>query len=292
MHTSVVTGASAGIGFETAKALAMRGHRLLLVGRNPERTEASKAAIIANTGNVHVQSFLSDFSSLESVRALAAALREASPRIDTLVNNAGLWHQDRKVSKDGFEDTYAVNHLAPFLLTHLLIPSLVHEDHARIVFVSSRLHEEAGAFDFEDLSVETKPYVGLDVYARTKLANVLTANEFARRLAKTQPQITSSSVHPGAVQTSIVRDNPFLKIGIKFAGPFLRSAKEGAATSIYAATHSALQRVSGAYYSDVRQVPPSPHARDAGAAQRLWDLSLEQTGLTARDVHESVSVAP
>lgn len=291
MHTTVVTGASAGIGFETAKALAIQGHRLLLVGRNPERTVASKDAIIADTGNVHVESFLSDFSSLDSVRALAEALNKAAPRIDTLVNNAGLWHQERRVSKDGFEDTYAVNHLAPFLLTHLLMPSLVHDSHVRIVFVSSRLHEETGAFDFEDLAVEAKTYVGLDVYARTKLANVLTANEFARRLAKTQPQITSSSVHPGAVQTSIVRDNALLNVGIKIAGPFLRTAKEGAATSIYAATHPALERVSGAYYSDSRQIPPSPHARDGRAARRLWDLSLEQVGLAARDVHESVSVA-
>lgn len=291
MQTSVVTGASAGIGFETAKALALQGHRVLLVGRNPGRTAASKDAIVADTGNRDVGYFLADFSSLESVRVLAKALREEAPRIDTLINNAGLWHQERKVSVDGFEDTYAVNHLAPFLLTHLLLPSLVHGEHARIVFVSSRLHEEAGAFDFDDLGVKERPYAGLQVYARTKLANVLTANEFARRFAKSQPQISSNSVHPGSVQTSIVRDNALLNIGIKIAGPFLRTAKEGAATTLYAATHPSLQRVSGAYFSDERQVPPSKHARDEAAAQRLWELSLEQCGLPAHAVHESVSVA-
>ena len=278
MRRVVVTGASAGIGRATAKALAERGDRVWLVGRNAQRTEESAAQIRSLTGNAHVHHALADFSSLASVRELAAQLRDEVGPLDVLINNAGVWHQSRRSSHDGFEDTFAVNHLAPFLLTHLLIPALRAAPRpARVVFVSSILHRNVGAFDFDDLDVERNPYDGLRVYGRSKLANVLCANEFARRL---RPHgITSNSVHPGNVQTSIVRDSAFLRIGIRLARPFIRTAEEGARTSVYVASHPALERISGAYFSNERQVPPSAHARDRSAAEMLWSISEERVGL-------------
>lgn len=275
MKTIVVTGASAGIGRETARGLAP-GARLLVVGRNAERTRETADALRPSAEEV--VPLLADFSSLRSVDALAEAILAHVDRVDVLVNNAGLWHQERRESAEGFEDTFAVNHLAPFLLTQRLMPALLRADAARVVTVSSRLHRKAGAFDFEDLQVTKSRYRGLRQYARSKLANVLFSFELARRLADTR--VTSNAVHPGSVQTVIVRDNPFLSLGIKLVAPLLKTATQGAATSVHVASSPELEGVTGGYFADERERAASPHAYDRAAAARLWDLSLGMVGLT------------
>lgn len=281
MTTIVVTGASAGIGKATAEALAAHSWpsplTLALTGRNHERTTGCAEDLERRFG-VRCVALLADFSSLESVAKLADDLLARFETIDRLINNAGLWHQDRKTSKEGFEDTFAVNHLAPFSLTLRLLPAILRSEEARIVNVSSRLHRDVGPFDFSDIDTERKTYKGLQVYGRSKLANVLFTFELARRL-RDSPHVTASAVHPGSVNTVIVRDNRFLSWGIKVAAPFLKTAAEGAATSVHVATSEALKGVSAGYYADCIERAASIHAYDQRAARRLWDLSLERVGL-------------
>lgn len=270
---AMVTGASAGIGLETARGLAERGYHVVVVGRNPERTEGAVREVGRSAGTDAVESLRADFSSLEQVRGLAAAFLERHESLDVLVNNAGLWHQDRKLSQDGYEDTFAVNHLAPFLLTELLLPALGRPAAARVVNVSSRLHEKLKRFDFDDVMCERRKFKGLEVYAQSKLANVLFSNELARRLKGTP--ITSNSLHPGDVATTITRDNWLLNIGIKLAAPFLKSPSEGAATSLRVATDPVLATVTGRYFRDEKHAPAGKAALDEAAAKRLWDLSAD-----------------
>lgn len=273
---AMVTGASAGIGLETARGLAERGYHVVIVGRNPERTEGAVREISAAVGTDAIESLRADFSSLEQVRSLAEAFHERHESLDVLVNNAGLWHQDRQLSQDGFEDTFAVNHLAPFLLTDLLLPALREPEAARVVNVSSRLHEKQKRFDFDDVMCERRRFKGLEVYAQSKLANVLFSNELARRLAGTG--ITSNSLHPGDVATTITRDNWLLNIGIKIAAPFLKSPSQGAATSLRVATDPVLAKVTGRYFRDEKHAPAGKAALDQAAARRLWDLSVDLVG--------------
>ena len=264
----VVTGASSGIGAQTARGLAQRGARVVLVGRNPERTAAVAQSIRADTGNPQVRYELSDFGSLVQVAALADRLLDSEPEIHVLVNNAGLWHPSRQLSADGFEDTLAVNHLATFLLTRRLLPRLESNAPARVVTVSSRLHETCVGIDFEDPFYTTRTYRGLEVYAQSKLANVLIAHQLARTLRGTG--VSSTCVHPGDVATDVVRDNPILVLLMRLARPLLLTPWEGAQTTLYAAASEATEGVSGAYFSACEQTPCAPQGRDDAQADELW----------------------
>lgn len=280
----LVTGGSGGIGFETALGIARKtAANVWVTGRNEGRLEDAVRALKA-AGASDARAFRADFSSLDDVRRLAGEVSAAAEGgLDVLVNNAGLWHQERQESADGFEDTFAVNHLAPFLLTLLLTPRLMEAGSpgraARVVNVSSRLHERPSALRLEELVGQEPSYVGLSVYARTKLCNVLFSNELARRLEGRG--VVSNALHPGSVQTDVTRDSFLLSIGIRIAAPFLKTAAEGALTSIRLATDPALEGVTGGYFSDEAQLPPSEAALDTGAAKELWDRSLEWTGLDA-----------
>lgn len=280
----LVTGGSGGIGLETALGIARKlGAHVWVTGRNEGRLEEAVRSLRA-AGAADARAFRADFSSLDAVRQLAEEVAEAATGgLHVLVNNAGLWHQERQTSADGFEDTFAVNHLAPFLLTALLTPKLREagspERAARVVNVSSRLHERPARLDLGELVGAEPPYVGLDVYARTKLCNVLFSNELARRLER--HGVVSNALHPGSVQTDVVRDSFLLRIGIRIAAPFLKTAAEGALTSIRLAVEPALEGVTGGYFSDEAQKPPSPAALDEVVAGELWTRSLEWTGLDA-----------
>ena len=312
----LVTGASSGIGLETAKALAAEGATVALVGRSPERTAKAEAAVKAEArgGAVHV--FRADFSKQDDVRALAEAFLATGLPLHGLVNNAGLWHQEHRLSAEGFEDTFAVNHLAPFLLTHLLLPRmLASEGDRRIVHVSSRLHEQAGQtggirgrlvhaaavlklprppglearFELEDLQMTGAPFSGLAAYARSKLAQLLFSNELDRRLAALGPaRPTSNAVHPGSVSTDVTRDSKLLSVGIRVAAPFLKSPAEGAATSVYAMTAPERAGRGGLYLADERVTEASPAARDEAMAGRLWELSLGMVGLRPEELAEPI----
>lgn len=306
----LVTGASSGIGLETAKGLARLGARLRLVGRNPERTQAAVEAVRAQSPHGDVLAFRADFSSLASVRELARGVLARDEPLHVLINNAGVWHQERKASHDGYEDTFAVNHLAPFLLTQLLLPRmLASEGDRRIVHVSSRLHEQAGlsgpvgravylanvvgvplripspGLDLSDLAL-TRGYRGLEAYARSKLAQILFSNELARRLGP--KSVCSNAVHPGSVATNVTRDNRLLSLGMRIAKPLLRSPAEGAATPLHVASAPELEGVTGGYFADCRPKEPAPTATDPDKARELWDLSLALVGLREEELAPAV----
>lgn len=272
----IVTGASAGIGRETARGMAERGYSVVMIGRDPARTEAAAAYVRAYARGLPVRAELCDFSSLAEVRRLARALAGSLPRVDVLINNAGLWHKTRQVSRDGIEDTLAVNHLAPFLLTNLLLPKLCAMQHARVVTVSSRLQEKLRYLDFSDLQ-STRSYQGLAVYAKSKLANVMFSRELAERLSGTG--VTSNAVHPGDVVSDILRERPLLRFFGRLATPFVDTPATASLTPLYVATAPELTSVSGAYFRDQRPAAPSPLCEDREARARLWKLSAELVGL-------------
>ncbi len=272
----VVTGASAGIGRETARGMAERGYAVVIVGRDAARTEEAVAYVRSHSRGAAVSAELCDFASLAAVRSLADALLRSQPRIDVLINNAGLWHPQRRLSQDGLEDTFAVNHLAPFLLTNLLLPRL-RDSGARIVNVSSRLQERLKSFSFDDPQSE-RNYHGLRVYAQSKLANVLFSAELAARLQGTG--VTSNSLHPGDVVSDILREKPVLRFFGKLAAPLFDSPESASRTSIYVAVAPELASVSGAYFKKQKRAKPSPLADDAAARAKLWALSEQLVGLS------------
>ncbi|MCO4746213.1 MAG: SDR family NAD(P)-dependent oxidoreductase [Proteobacteria bacterium] len=275
-HTAVVTGASSGIGLETAVGLAVAGARVVLVGRNPARTEQAVARVKEACGHERVEALRADFAKLDEVRGLADQLLDRCDRIDVLVHNAGLWHHERKVTAQGFEETIGVNHLAPFLLTHRLFDRL-EQSSARVVSVSSRLHVTATAFDFEDPHWERRRYRGLSAYAESKLANVLFANGLARRFETA----TSTSVHPGDVATDVTRDSRLLTLGMSVVRKSLLTPTEGAQCSLHAAAADATRGQTGTYYVECAAAPPNPIALDTAVQDRLWSWSASELGLDA-----------
>ena len=302
-RTCLVTGASSGIGLATAVELSRRGATVAIVGRSPERTASARQTIESAGRKVHA--FVADFSSLQQVRQLAQDVMATLPRLDVLINNAGLWHQRRTMSHDGYEDTFAVNHLAPFLLSLSLLPMMRGDGERRLVHVSSRLHEIAGQkngligrtrrrleiaglnvgaaarLDLDDLQC-ANGFDGLAAYARSKLAQIMFSNELARRMRVNSEysHITSNSVHPGSVNTSVVRDSRLLSLGIRLVAPALKTPAQGAATSVYVATSQEVRGVSGRYFANSREVTAAMVADDESAAQRLWDLSAMMVDLT------------
>jgi retinol dehydrogenase-14 len=256
----------------------------VMVGRDPARTEAAKAQVIGRAGAKaeDVSSLLCDFSSQADVRRLAEAFRAHHDRLDVLVNNAGGVNKRRLTTVDGIEMTLAVNHLAPFLLTNLLLDLIVRSAPARIVTVSSIGHRQ-GTIDFDDLGF-TRGYSIMRAYSRSKLANVLFASELARRLARQDVTgVTSNSMHPGSVDTNIWSGAPLWAkpiIRLLFR-PFFITAEQGAAHVIDLAVNPDLAGVTGQYFERGRMVNPSPLARDEQLARRLWDVSATLTGLTA-----------
>jgi NAD(P)-dependent dehydrogenase (short-subunit alcohol dehydrogenase family) len=275
-RTCVITGASGGIGRETALALARRGATVALVARDVVRGEAARAEVArVATGGAPLL-FTADLASLAEVRRLARSLAERLPRLDVLLNNAGAIHMERKVTADGLEMTFAVNHLAPFLLTELLRKKLVASAPARVVNVASEAHK-GGRIDLADPKGE-RGYSGWRAYAGSKLANVLHAYELARRLAGTG--VTANAVHPGVVATGFGRNDPgWLRLAVKLFGPFLLSPAAGAATTVWAATAPELEGVTGKYFARSREVPSSRASHDLEIQRRLWEVSERLTGL-------------
>lgn len=272
----LVTGATSGIGLEASVELARRGARVVLVGRDPERTEAALKDVKTRSGSSEVSSLLCDFSSQADVRRLAQSVLASHDRLDVLVNNAGGVHKTRRLTVDGIEATFAVNHLGYFLLTNLLTDRLVRSAPARVVSVASGGHRH-GTLDFDDLGYE-RGYSLLRAYTRSKLANVLFAAELARRLAGTG--VTSNSLHPGVVATNIWSGvptwaKPVIQLLVR---PFFISAEKGGATIVQLAADPALEGVTGKYFERGRAVEPAPLGRDEALARRLWEVSAGLVG--------------
>ena len=275
----VITGASDGIGLESASQLAAQGHHVVMVGRTPAKLEAAVARVRGESPDVPVESLVCDFASLDDVRGLAHELLTTSPRIDVLVNNAGTVFDKRTLTVDGIEATFQVNHLSGFLLTELLLDRIVASAPARIVTTSSVGHFN-GTMDFDDLGFE-RGYQIMRAYGRSKLANVLYTRELARRLEGTG--VTANCLHPGAVATNIWSGAPWfarpvLEIGKRL---FMISPAKGGERLTYLATSPEVEGRSGGYYEQDKLKEPARLARDADVAQRLVETSRAMVGLGA-----------
>ena len=272
----LVTGATNGIGFAASMQLAKLGATVIVTGRNPQKTDATVASIRQATGNKNIESLVADLSSLQQVRGLAQAFLSRYDKLHVLMNNAGVWVTQRAVSADNFELTFAVNHLAPFLLTHLLLDTIKASAPARIVNVSSQAHWR-GDLNFDDLQSE-KSFSGWTCYATSKLANILLTAELARRLEGTG--VTANSLHPGVVATGLLDSNKGLTPWIaKLIKPFLWTPERGAATCTYLAASSQIEGITGKYFDNCREAPVSTAAQNARTSQRLWQISEQLVGL-------------
>jgi len=270
----VVTGATSGIGKAAATALASLGATVVMVGRDRGRTEAAAAGIAAVSGSPP-RAEIADLASLEQVRELAGRLAGLE-RIDVLINNAGLVLGERRITPDGLEHVFALNHLAPFLLTNLLLPKLTASAPARVVTVTSDAHA-AARLDLSDPNLE-HGWDSWRSYANSKLANILFTRELARRLDGTG--VTANCAHPGVVRTGFGRESkPLLKLGITIARPFMLSPERGADTIVHLASSPDVAGQTGGYYVKRQRREPSAAARDDTVAQKLWELSEKMTGL-------------
>ena len=270
----LVTGATSGIGKAAAGALARLGATVLLVGRDPARGEATLAAIRQAQPAPAVELFLADLSSQASVRALARSVRSRHDRLHVLLNNAAVVPAKRRLTVDGIEETFAVNHLAPFLLTKLLTEPLLAAGRgpggARVVTVSSEAHR-MGPMRWDDLQGE-RGFRGFRAYAQSKLANVLFTRELARRLANTG--VTANSLHPGVVNTGVWREaSGFLGLLTALGKLFMISPERGADPVVHLAAAPELAGRTGLYFNRHREVPAASAALDDAAATRLWEIS-------------------
>jgi NAD(P)-dependent dehydrogenase (short-subunit alcohol dehydrogenase family) len=268
----VVTGATSGIGLVTAQALARQGATLIVVARNPERGAATVSRIQRETGNSAVELMVTDLSTQAQVRRLASEIQHRFARLDVLVNNAGALFSRRRLSADGLEMTFALNHLAYFLLTNLLLDPLKAADSARIVNVSSEAHRRA-RLDFSDLQGQHR-YTGWRAYARSKLANLLFTYELTRRLEGTG--IVANALHPGFVATNFGRNNRSLMAAFfRILQLAAISPEEGAQTIIYLASSPEVKGITGKYFVKQKAVRSSQVSYNRDDAERLWQVSAE-----------------
>ena len=272
MHDKIVliTGATDGIGKQTAIKLVEMGANVIVHGRNNSRGETTVDDIKDKTGKA-VSFVQADLSSLSQVARLAEELKKAHDRIDVLINNAGVFQREQVFSDDGYEMTFAVNHLAHFSLSLQLLPLLKQSDQGRIVTVSSMAHRNSPKTDFSDI-FDINAYMDYSAYSLSKLANILFSNQLASKLSSTT--ITSNSLHPGVITTKLLHE------GFGISG---NAVEQGCMTSVYLASDGSLSSTSGKYFSDSRETEPSPYAFDPELRKNLWNLSEELTGVKFDD---------
>lgn len=276
----LITGSTAGIGYETAKALAKKGANVYIHGRNTEKAQKAVDELIKDTGNKNIFYFTADLSKQKEVRKLADEIKARLDRLDVLVNNAGAVFQKREITEDGVELTFANNHLSYFLLTHLLLDLLKKSAPARIVNVSSHSHY-SGKFDFDDMLMK-KGYNAMKAYERSKLGNVLFTLELAERLKGTG--VTVNALHPGVVKTEIANKHiGFIgqlgwKLFVLYQGGI--SVEDGAKTSIYLASSPEVEGETGKYYDLCKHKWHSRYSQTEGLKEKVWELSAQLTGLS------------
>jgi len=273
----IVTGASSGIGLAAATDLAARGARVGLVCRNPEKGQAALDSIYARTGNEHVELFLADLASQAQIRQLAKLLQSRFPKIDVLLNNAGVTNLKRESTVDGIEAVFAVNHLAYFLLTTLLLPNIEASEAGRIVCVASDASRFVKGIQLDDPGFEER-WRPMAAYGHSKLANILFVRELAHRLEGTA--VTANALHPGAVRTSLGANNGWIaKLVLPLVAPFFRTPEKGAETAIYLATSQDVEGQSGGYYYDCKPHKIPEAGQSDRVAAELWALSEKMTAL-------------
>src|SRR5437870_3998742 len=274
----LVTGGTSGIGKATAIGLAALGARVGITGRDQARTEAAAAGIRAAPGSPAVDAFAADMSVQAGVRRLAARVLDTYPRLDVLINNTGGFWAHRHLTADGLEHTFALNHLAPFLLTSLLLDRLTASAPARIVTVSSGAHA-SGRIDFDDLQGE-RNYSGQRAYSQSKLANVMFTYELARRLEGTG--VTANSVHPGVVRTNFGAEDQawYFTVISRVVRPLLKTPAQGAQTPIYLASSPDVDGVTGMFYAGRKPKTANKIAYDPDMTAKLWNVSAALVGMT------------
>jgi NAD(P)-dependent dehydrogenase (short-subunit alcohol dehydrogenase family) len=277
----IITGATNGIGLAAAERLAADGAALTVVARSEQRARQALGIIAARTPDRSSPDVvLADLSVQAEVRGLAAELERRYQRVDVLINNAGAIYRSRRFSADGIELTWALNHLAPFLLTTLLLDLLRASTPARIITTASAAHYGA-TIPFGDLNADRSyKNMGFTRYGETKLANILFTTELARRLSGSD--VTANCFHPGFVGTGFNSNNGgLMRVAMSISHLFARTPARGAETMLWLAESEEVSHVSGAYFFDRRQIRPSPAARDPETARRLWELSEVQTAASA-----------
>ena len=274
-RTVLITGGTGGIGMAAAIGLASKGARVGITGRDRGRAVDAAAAITRESGNPAVDIFVADMSSQAEVRRLATGVLATYPRLDVLLNNVGGFWALRHLTADGLEHTFALNHLAPFLLTNLLLDHLVASSPARVVTVSSGA-QSMGKIDFDDLMGERK-YSGSRAYDQSKLANVMFTYELARRLEGTG--VTANALHPGLTSTAFSAEDPAFGLLVKIMRPFMRSPAKGADTAVYLASAPEVEGVNGRYFADRRPKKTNASSYDAAITDRLWQVSAGLVGL-------------
>jgi retinol dehydrogenase 14 len=272
----LITGGTSGIGKAVATALAAMGAEVVVTGRSRERGEAAVEEIRRASGKEGVSLALADLTVQAEVRTLAEEFGRSHDRLDVLINNAGAVFSKRVETADGLERTLALNHLAPFLLTNLLLGLIKDSAPSRIITVSSEARRGA-EIDFDDLQSERK-YRGFPVYGKSKLANILFTYELAERLRGTG--VTANCVHPGAVSTNFGMNNGGVMVLLfRALKPFMRTPEQGADTLIYLASSPEVEGVSGRYFGDRKVISSSEEPHDVSAQKRLWEASEELTNL-------------
>ncbi|MGO8948952.1 MAG: SDR family oxidoreductase [Ktedonobacterales bacterium] len=274
----LITGATSGIGYITALELARRGATVALVARDQGRAQECITRIKQETGNSSVDYLLADLSSQEQVRRLARDFAQRYPHLNVLINDAGAVFWSRRESVDGLEMTLALNHLAPFLLTNLLLPTLETSTPARIITVASSAHQR-NTIPFDDLQQRTHPYSAFRVYGESKLANILFTYELARRLKGRA--ITANALHPGFVASNFGRSGPLMSAVFTLIRPFAISPQKGAQTSIYLASSPEVETTTGEYFIKQKPARSSAASYNRETAARLWKVSEQLTGVTS-----------
>lgn len=275
--TILVTGGTSGIGRVSAQSLAAMGADVVIVGRDAAKAQAAVAQIQSATGSQRVSSLLADLSSMADVRKLAETFQERYPRLDVLLNNAGAVFFRRQLTVDGYERTFALNHLAPFLLTHLLLERLKADAPARVVTVASIAHR-GQRLHLDDVARTKHRYSAFSVYGESKLANIMFTYALARRLQGSG--VTANTLHPGVVASEFAKNNGVAsRIAMTLFRPFQISEAKGALTSVYLASSPEVAEVSGQYYDKCRPVKSSAVSYDVAAQEALWALSERMTGL-------------
>jgi len=270
----LITGANAGIGYAISLGLAKMGATVVMVCRNESRGETAMAELKEKSGNSSISLFIADLSVQNSIRQLVTDFNSKFERLDILINNAGVITQTRILTEDGLETQFALNHLAPFLLTELLLDSLKKSDSARIINISSNAHQSAN-INFDDLQSE-QTYQPKEVYQRTKLCNILFTYELARQLQGTS--LTANCVHPGVIRTKLLQAYNGKKGGFNFIGKLLYNKPEkGAETALYLASSSEVEGINGKYYNNKKIVTSSKYSNDLTVAKELWQVSKTLT---------------